>query len=119
MPKRPVPTVVERTESTLLKEGDSFLMEVDKFRPQFDPILGTRIEPPVEPVAPAFEVRRSDFTSLPDNERSMATIVSRDDVKLQLADLAEIIANGRAVRDSVFLMDAAKRVAALRVTLGL
>ncbi len=43
----------------------------------------------------------------------------RTEARRQLADLAELIANARAVRDTGFLADAQKRIAALRLTLGL
>ncbi len=75
---------VEVIESPLLKAGDTFAMEVDKWR-EIPPLV----------------------------------CASPDIVRQQLTDLAELIANGRQVRDSVFLTDAAKRIAALRATLGL
>jgi hypothetical protein len=40
-------------------------------------------------------------------------------LRAQLTDLAELIANARAVRDTGFLADAQKRIATLRSTLGL
>ncbi len=73
------------------------------------------------PVDPSFADQRSEFTSLPDNERSMTTLVSRDDVKLQLADLAELLTNATLThpRAAGVLGDGLNRIAKLRSTLGL
>ncbi len=120
MPKRAAagPTKVVSAEHSDNETKPTDREDFAAAEPSLAELLGTPSVLPPGELKAAFAKSEARAEAPADPPASAQAIYRAESIR-QFNDLAELIANGRQVRDSVFLSDAAKRIAALRAALGL